>query len=190
MVRYCDDFVCCFQYKGDAEKFYQELRERLGKFGLEISEEKSKIIPFGRFAEENNKRQGKGAPDTFDFLGFTHYCSTSRKGKFRVKRRTSRKKFKAKVREFRDWVWKARIMDMKTLWAVVRMKLTGHYNYYGVTDNIHMLNSYYYEVLCLLFKWLNRRSQKRSFNYEEFNRYLEKHPLPTPRIKVNIYYQT
>lgn len=89
MVRFADDFVCCFQYRGDAERFYAALRLRLEKFNLSIAEEKTKIIAFGRFAEEESKREGKGKPETFDFLGFTHYCSKSLKGAFRVKRQTS-----------------------------------------------------------------------------------------------------
>lgn len=88
--------VCCFQYKDDAERFYGALIKRLAKFGLEIVEEKTEIVEFGRFAEENRKRKGQGKPQTFDFLGFTHYCSKSSKGKFRVKRKTSGKKFKQK----------------------------------------------------------------------------------------------
>jgi RNA-directed DNA polymerase len=97
-VRYADDFVCCFQYKEDAERFYDALIKRLVKFNLEIAEEKTKILMFGRFAADNSKRQGLGKPKTFDFLGFTHYCSKSSNGKFRVKRKTSRKKFKAKLK--------------------------------------------------------------------------------------------
>lgn len=87
IVRYADDFVCCFQYKEEAKQFYYRLKERLSKFGLEIAENKSKIIEFGRFAEENCKRRGDGKPETFDFLGFTHYCSKSKQGWFRVKRK-------------------------------------------------------------------------------------------------------
>lgn len=91
---YADDFVCCFQYKGEAEKFKNEiLPQRLGKFGLQLAEDKTRLIKFGRFAEEDSK---PNKPETFDFLGFTHYCSTSKDGRFRVKRKTSRKKFKSK----------------------------------------------------------------------------------------------
>ncbi|MFB6367913.1 group II intron reverse transcriptase/maturase, partial [Paenibacillus elgii] len=98
IVRYADDYVCCFQYKNDAERFYQALLPRLAKFQLSIAEEKTKILEFGRFAVENCRRKGQRKPETFDFLGFTHYCSKSLKGTFRVKRKTSRKKFNAKVK--------------------------------------------------------------------------------------------
>ena len=94
MVRYADDFVCCFQYKSEAQDFFRSLKMRLKKFNLEIAEDKTKIIPFGRFAEKNAKQMGEGKPVTFDFLGFTHYCGKSKQGNFRVKRKTSRKKSK------------------------------------------------------------------------------------------------
>lgn len=187
MIRYADDFVCCFQYKEDAERFYRVLQQRLAKFGLEIAVEKSKVIAFGRFAEEDCKKKGGTKPGTFDFLGFTHYCGKSREGKFRVKRKTSRKKFKAKVQAFKLWIRKARHRDIRDIWKTVHLKLKGHYRYYGVTDNGKMLNNYKREITALLFKWLNRRSQRRSFNYEEFERYLGWNPLPEPKIYVNIY---
>ncbi len=187
IIRYCDDFVCCFQYKEDAEKFYLELKQRLAKFGLEIAEEKSKVIAFGRFAGVNCKKKGLRKPDTFDFLGFTHYCGKSRDDRFRVKRKTSRKKFNAKVKAFKLWIQGARHQDIKDTWKKVHSKLHGHYRYYGITDNSEMLYNYRYAVKKLLFKWLNRRSQRKSFNYEEYNRFLKMNPLPIPRIHVNIY---
>ncbi|MEX0917096.1 MAG: group II intron reverse transcriptase/maturase, partial [Candidatus Paceibacterota bacterium] len=104
IVRYADDYVCCFQYKEDAERFYKALVTRLAKFSLKIAEEKTKILMFGRFAADNSKRQGLGKPKTFDFLGFTHYCSKGSNGKFRIKRKTSRKKFKAKLKAFKMWL--------------------------------------------------------------------------------------
>ena len=97
MVRYADDSVACFENKEEAEKYLRSVKKRLAKFGLEVSEEKTKIIEFGRYAQRNRKRRGENKPETFDFLGFTHYCSKSIKGKFRVKRKTSKKKFRAKA---------------------------------------------------------------------------------------------
>ncbi len=102
IVIYADDFVCCFQYKNEAEQFYKILKERFGEFGLKLEESKSCLIEFGRFAETNRKRRGENKPETFDFLGFTHYCSKSRKGNFRVKRKTSKKKFRAKLKLFTE----------------------------------------------------------------------------------------
>ncbi|MDI3547476.1 MAG: RNA-directed polymerase [Halanaerobiales bacterium] len=187
MVRYADDFVCCFQYRSDAVKFYNTLKKRLNKFKLEIAEEKSKIIEFGRFAEENSKRYGRRT-ETFDFLGFTHYCGQNKKGKFRVKRKTSRKKYRKKLKEFNNWIKSVRNeLTIHEIFEKIRAKLIGHYRYFGITDNGKMLCKYRYEIIRILFKWLNRRSQRKSFSWEKFNKYLEKNPLPTPKIHVNIY---
>lgn len=187
MVRYADDYVCCFQYKDDADRFYKALIKRLAKFQLQIAEDKTRILEFGRFAGENRKRKGQGKPETFDFLGFTHYCSKSSKGKFRVKRKTSRKKFKAKVKAFKEWVKTERHRDVKELMKTIRAKLIGHYRYYGITDNSRALSVYKFQITKILFKWLNRRSQRRGFTYEKFNQFLKRNPLPEPRIYVNIY---
>lgn len=187
LVRSADDFVCCFQYKEDAENFYHELQARLGKFNLSIATEKTKIIEFGRFAAESRDKKGKGKPDTFDFLGFTHYCSKSEAGKFRVKRKTSRKKFKAKLAKMKEWIKGSRTTLVWELVDKLREKLLGHYQYYGITDNIRMLSNYQYEVNRLLYKWLNRRSQRKSFTWEKFNLFLRKCKLPRPKIYVNIY---
>lgn len=112
LVVYADDFVACFQYKEDAVFFYRHLIKRMGYFGLEMEESKSRLIKFGRYAQKDAQEVGKKA-ETFDFLGFTHYCFTSRNGKFRVKRKTSRKKFRKKckeihalLKEIRHWVVK------------------------------------------------------------------------------------
>lgn len=102
MVRYADDSVACFQYKEEAEKYLRSVKKRLAKFGLEVSEEKTKILEFGRFAARERKKQGKRKPETFEFLGFTHYCSTGKNGQFRAKRKTSGKKFRAKVQEMKQ----------------------------------------------------------------------------------------
>ena len=99
LVVYADDFVCCFQYKAEAEQFYRRLSKRMENFGLELEMSKSRLIEFGRYAEENRKCRGEGKPETFTFLGLTHYCSHSKSGNFRVKRKTSKKKFAKKCRE-------------------------------------------------------------------------------------------
>ena len=133
-------------------------------------------------------KKGKGKPETFDFLGFTHYCGKSNKdGHFRVKRKTSKKKFRQKIQEFKIWIKENRILPLNQIMATVRKKLIGHYNYYGVTDNIESMNKYFYEIRKLLYKWLNRRSQRRSFDSIKFNQMLEFYNLPMPSIRVNIY---
>ncbi|QJD83401.1 group II intron reverse transcriptase/maturase [Cohnella herbarum] len=187
IVRFADDFVCCFQYREDAERFYAALLLRLEKFKLKIAEEKTKIIAFGRSAEEESKREGGGKPKTFDFLGFTHYCSKSQKGAFRVKRKTSGKKFRQKVKAMKTWIRFNRHIQQQEFLKTIRSKLSGHYRYYGVTDNFSKMKSYYFQTINLMFKWLNRRSQRRSFTRERFYEIIKDFRLPKPRIYVNIY---
>jgi len=186
MVRYADDYVCCFQYKDDASGFYEALQSRLGKFNLSIATEKTKIISFGRFAEERCAKRGVKKPDTFDFLGFTHYCSKSRNGKFRVKRRTSRKKYKTALLKMKEWIKANRTTPSKQLMKELNIKLQGHYQYYGVTDNTRISN-FYDDTKRLLYKWLNRRSQRASFGWDKFNLFLKRHAILQPKVYVNIY---
>lgn len=184
---YADDFVCCFQKKDDAEKFYILLQERLKMFGLELEMSKTRLIEFGKYAEEDRKKKGFGKPETFDFLGFTHYCSRSRGGWFRVKRKTSKKKFKAKIKSFKQWIIHNRVLKIKEIMKKVNEKLRGHYHYYGITDNTKMLRKYYNEVEKLLYKWLNRRSQRNSYNFDKFKQMLQCYPLEKPKIYISVY---
>ena len=187
LIRYADDFVVCFQHGNDATRFRNELDERLAKFGLEIAPEKTKIIEFGPTAEISARRGG-GKPETFDFLGFTHYCSRTRDGRrFRMKRITSRKKFTAKIRMFKDWLRANRTLPTSELMSKVVSKLRGHFAYYGVTDNSKGIGRFSYEVRCLLFKWLNRRGKRGCMSWEKFVLFLKKYPLPQPLIKVNLF---
>jgi len=187
LIRYADDFVVCFQYKPDAERFHVELSKRLGNFGLEVEPTKTKVMEFGRFAIQNAKRRG-GRAETFDFLGLTHYCGTKRDGKgFRMKRVTARKKFIAKLKIFKEWLKKVRNLKTKELWATAKAKLRGHYNYYGVTDNLRGIIRFGKEVKNLLFKWLNRRGKKNCLNWEKFHEMLKRFPLPQPRIRVSMF---
>jgi group II intron reverse transcriptase/maturase len=187
IVRYADDFVCCFQYQSEAREFFQSLKCRLKKFNLEIAEDKTKIIPFGRFAEKDAKQKGNSKPATFDFLGFTHYCSKSKQGKFRVKRKSSRKKVQGKLKESKEWLKKNRNKDIHMIMDRFRRSLIGYYNYYCITDNLLNVSNFKCKIEDLLFKWLNRRSQRKSFTWDKFRLFLDKYPLPSPRIKVNIY---
>ncbi len=187
MVRYADDFVCCFQFRSDAEAFYLALIKRLQKFNLEVAEDKTKIITFGRFAERDCKLNGKGKPPTFDFLGFTHYCSKSKNGKFRVKRKSSQKKVNAKLKNQKEWLKAHRTMNIKDIMTRLKRSLTGYYNYYCVTDNLRTVENFLDCVKRLLFKWMNRRSQRKSFSWDKFKLFLKKYPLPRPKVKVNIY---
>ncbi|MBP3819169.1 MAG: RNA-directed DNA polymerase [Butyrivibrio sp.] len=187
IVVYADDFVVCFQYKEDAEVFYERLKRRMGNFGLSLEEEKSRLIEFGRFASENCAKRG-AKPETFSFLGFTHYCSHSRNGKFRVKRKTSRKKFSKKLKDIHRKIGEMRSLKTKDIVKKLNEILVGYFHYYGITDNSHSIKSFRYEVMKSLFYWLNRRSQRKSYNWADFLKMLDYcHPLTDAKICVSIY---
>ena len=187
IVVYADDFVVCFQYKAEAEKFYEALKRRMEHFGLKLEEEKSRLLEFGKFAEENRRKAGKGKPETFNFLGFTHYCSHSRSGKFRVKRKTSKKKFTKKCKEIHMRIRNMRTQPVSEIIGKLNQVLVGYFHYYGITDNSDSLLRFCYRVRRSLFYWLNRRSQKNSYDWNGFNDLLKENPLAQPRIYVSIY---
>jgi hypothetical protein len=188
LVIYADDFIATFQYEDDAKKFLVAVKERLATFGLELEPDKTRLLEFGRFAEDNRKRRGDGKPETFDFLGFTHYCSKSSKtGKFRMKRRTARKKYVLKLKEMNQWLKRNRTRRLKDLTTMLNAKLRGHFRYYGVTDNFDSIAKFLDETRTLLFKWLNRRSQRRSYTWEGFKELLKVFPLAKPRIYFSVY---
>ena len=187
IVVYADDFVMCFQHKDEAEVVYRHLKARMEHFGLELEEDKTRMIEFGRYAEENSRRRGTGKPETFTFLGFTHYCSKGRNGKFRVKRKTSRKKFRKKCKELH-----ARIKDMRTwkyehIFKKLNEILVGYYHYYGITDNYHSIKAMYERVKWVLYYWLNRRSQRKSYTWKQYHDLLKSYTLARPKIYVSIY---
>jgi len=186
LVVYADDFVVSFQYERDAKLFYEHLIKRMGNFGLSLEEEKSRLIEFGRYAQKNAQRRGTKAA-TFDFLGFTHYCSKSRDGRFRVKRKTSRKKFRKKLKEVRAYIKANRDMSVKAMIAKINQILIGYYHYYGITDNSKSLENFRHQVRRSLFYWINRRSQKRSYTWEGFTEMLKVYPIAPPRIYVSVY---
>jgi group II intron reverse transcriptase/maturase len=187
LVRYADDFVCVVQYAEDAPRIEKALKARFERYGLEIHPEKSRAFSFGRFESENAKRQNRRA-NTFDFLGFTHYCDKSRKGIFKIGRKTSRKKFKAKCKDMNLWLKSVRnLVKTKEWWKVLRSKLQGHYQYYGVSGNMPSIAQFSTIIVRLVRKWLNRRSQKRKMSWSKFNDYLSCYPLPKPSIKYNLY---
>ena len=151
IIVYADDFVCCFQYKEDAEVFYERLKRRMKHFGLELEESKSRLIEFGRYAEENRRKRGHGKPETFTFLGFTHYCSRNRNGKFRVKRKTSKKKFAKKCREVHRKIAEMRTKPLPEIVKKLNQILVGYYHYYGITDNSKALRNFSFRVHRSLF---------------------------------------
>jgi RNA-directed DNA polymerase len=186
LIRYADDFVVCCQREAEAKRLRTELDGRLAKFGLEVAVEKTKVLEFGPLALPRAKASGE-KPQTFDFLGLTHFCSRTRDGRrFRMKRITSRKKFKAKLLAFKEWLKKSRTLPTSELMKTVAAKLRGHYAYYGVTDNSQGIGRFAYEATRLLFKWLDRRGKRGSLSWEKFKKLLEKFPLPQPRVTVNL----
>ena len=167
--RFADDFLACFQIQEDARLFRQRLEDRLEGFGLELSVEKTRSIEFGRFARENAVKRG-AKPKEFTFLGFTHYCGKTRNGYFKVKRRTSRKKLGSALREFTVWAERARCKMRKgQMLRAARRKVMGHLSYYAITDNSDRCSYYVYRTTQILFKWLNRKSQRKAYTWDRFN---------------------
>lgn len=187
LVVYADDFVACFQYREEAYECLRHLRKRMMHFGLELEENKTRLIEFGRFAADNRHRCGKGKPETFTFLGFTHYCSKGRNGKFRVKRKTSRKKFAKKCKELNLKIKAMRTWDLDRIFKRLNQILVGYYHYYGITDNFEAIARMKDKVQEMLFYWLNHRSQRESYTWDSFNKLLTAYPLAKPRIYVSIY---
>ena len=179
MMRFADDFVCAFQFQDDAAQFEEKLKERLSKFGLRVAEEKTRTLRFSRYKLEPN--------DAFEFLGFEFRWVKRRTGRAGVRRRTSPKKLRASVHAFAEWIRTFRHAKQKSLMDTLRCKLSGYWNYYGVRGNMEMLNLFYGQCLRLLYKWLNRRSQKRSCTWGEFEAMLKKFRIPTPHIVEPVY---
>ncbi len=174
IMRYADDFVCAFENRDEAEAFMAMLSERLGKFGLELAGEKSGLIPFSRHTLKDN--------GGFRFLGFLYHWTLSRNGKPKVQRMTDPKKLQASVAAFSEWIQSRRHQRAHRIMAQLRRKLTGYWNYYGVTGNFRSLGKFWWAVLGLLHKWLNRRSQRRSYTWKGLMACLEDFKIPTPRI--------
>ena len=174
LFRFADDFVACFEHRYEALAFEQLLKERLAQYGLEVAPEKTKTIRFGRNGGPYNGR--------FDFLGFEFRWEASRKGRPVVKRRTSRKKLRASVERFTEWIKTNRHKKVSKLMKSVAAKYQGYWNYYGRKGNSFSLGQFYWQSTGVLFKWLNRRSQKPSYTWPSFHRLLHRFRVPTPRI--------
>ena len=175
LIRFADDFICAFQYHDDMKRFYDVLGKRLGKFKLELSMEKTCVIRFTRFETKKSK--------VFTFLGFEYRWGLSRTGKPLVKMRTSKKKFQSALTSIQSWIKAERNkVGTAAIMRKLRQKLLGHWNYYGVSGNIDMLKVYYSKVCRIMFKWLNRRSQRKSYNWHGFNEMLKHFKMPEPRI--------
>ncbi len=154
---------------------------------MEIHPTKSRNFSFGRFERENSSLQNRRA-NTFDFLGFTHYCGKSIKGNFKVGRKTSRKKYSAKCKDMNEWLKAIRnLVKTKVWWKTLIVKLQGHFQYYGVSENFRGIARFYRSTIRMVHKWMNRRSQKRKMSWERFIKYLEHYPLPKPKIMHSFY---
>ena len=166
--------------------FERNLKDRLEGFGLEIAPEKTRRMEYGPFAVRNAKRRGEKAP-TFTFLGLTHYCGRTRHGDFKVKRYTSVKKFRAKLQEYTEWIRKVRgVMPTGEIMRRAKSRIQGHLNYYAVTDNYKSCNKYHYWFTRITFRWLNRRSQRKSYDWRGFNQMLKDVRWPKVKIKANL----
>jgi group II intron reverse transcriptase/maturase len=187
IIRYADDWVGVVQYADDAKRIEKAFYNRFSKYGLEVHLDKSRRISFGRFEVENARKQKRRA-NTFDFLGFTHFCDKTRNGYFKLGRKTSRKKFVIKCKEMAQWLKSIRNKAApKEWWNILAAKLRGHYQYYGVSGNYRGIKSFYIHTIRTLLKWLNRRSQRKSMSWNGFYKYLEHYPVPEPRICHNFY---
>ncbi len=172
LIRFADDFLCAFQYRDDAERFYRELPKRLEKFALQVAPDKTRLLRFSRFHASRKRR--------FTFLGFEFYWEADSKGTPRVWRRTARKRLRASIQACKDWLKAKRHLPLGVLLAKMARKVRGHYNYFRAVGNSRALWLFHNEVVKLLYKWLNRRSQRRSLTWPQLTRLLERLAFPRP----------
>jgi len=174
LIRFADDFVCAFDKQEDVQRFYEVLGKRLGKFCLELSAEKTRIIPFS-----STNLPGK---TSFDFLGFEFRWGKDRAGKLRIKKRTARKKLRSSLKHLNEWCKENRHIRLSELFKQLNAKLRGYYNYYGVIGNYPSLQQFYFGAIKLLIKNLNRRSQRRSYNMAGCTQLIEQFGTVKPHI--------
>lgn len=184
--RFADDFLACFENEADAIEFRQQLEDRLQGFGLELAAEKTRCLEFGRHARENAQKEGL-KPGEFNFLGFTHYCGKTGKGYFKLKRRTSRKKFGQSLSKFTEWACRSRnYLSKGEMLRQAKIRVAGHLSYYAITDNQEKCDSYVFHATRTLFKWINRKSQRRSYTWETFRHALRQIGWPKPVIRKDL----
>ena len=180
-IRFADDAILCFQHKVDAEKVLNVLPKRFAKYGLTLHPEKTRLIEFGRFAAGNAKKKGQ-KPETFNFLGFTHMCARSRKGKFTVHVTTVAKRLRRGLTAVVDWCKKHRHDPVSAQQKTLNAKLRGHYQYYGRPTNYRSIWQFYRKVRRIWCEWLSRRTRGRPLTWERFAEILRLYPLLLPRI--------
>jgi RNA-directed DNA polymerase len=182
VIRFADDTVVGFQYESDAKQFQKELIERLTKFGLELHPEKTRLIEFGRYAEESRERRREGKPETFTFLGFTHICGRRRiDGKFAILRQTIKKKMRTKIKEIKDELRERMHDPIHEVGRWLRSVVTGHYRYYGVPGNYEAMSDFRHEISKRWLHTLRRRGQKGLMTWTEMGALITKW-LPRPQI--------
>lgn len=179
LIRYADDFVVAFQYKDDADRFYRVLPKRLSKFGLNIAPEKTRLIKFNQFRPGRERH--------FNFLGFEFYWDQDKNGKSQLRRRTARSKLKQAINEMKDWIRRYRSVKLNKLMPLYKRKLIGYQNYFGLPGNSVSLNLYSRYAFKALFKWLNRRSQRRSYNWVSFSEMLRCYGVHGLRVRKREY---
>ena len=193
IVRYADDGAVGFQHEAEARRFWADLAERFAKFGLELHPAKTRLLEFGRHAAEDRKRNGRGKPESFDFLGFTHVCGKTRKGRFAVLRRTSRKRLRRKLGEIKIELRRRLHVPVPEVGKWLGTVLRGHFNYYGVPQNSAALNTFRYFVSWLWWRAVRRRGQKTRLTRERMRRLVLRylpparvtHPYPSVRFRLS-----
>jgi group II intron reverse transcriptase/maturase len=194
VVRYADDLVVGFESRAEAERFLEEFRERLAKFGLELHAEKTRLIEFGRFAAQNRKQRGEGKPETFTFLGFTHYCGTRQKdGAFIVWRETAKKRLVAKLQAIKMELQRRRHEPVASVGAWLRKVVSGYYQYHAVPGNLHRLNLFRWRLSWVWRRALSRRSQRSYIHMDRLDRLMNRwipvarvlHPYPMQRFDAS-----
>jgi len=183
LFRYADDAIICIEKESDALRIREVLPKRLEKFKLILNEEKTKMVSFSRVKVQNGIPQ-----ETFNFLGFTFYWGKTRFGKIVPKLKTSSKTMDTKLKKVSEWIKGVRNkIKMKEIWGTFCAKLRGHTQYYGVSFNCKQVQEFYWKATGIVFKWLNRRSQKKSLTWEKFEKFRERFPLPKARICHPLY---
>ncbi len=183
MFRYCDDFVICCQYDYDTNRIMKVLGKRLSKYGLKLNEEKTKQVPLSKVKARMGNKQG-----AFDFLGFTFYLGRSKRGYVIPKVKTIGKRFRAKLKKVNNWGRMIRNQfKLKEIWKRFCIKLAGHIQYYGVPFNAKRVRAFRDRAILIMFKWINRRSQRRSITWDKFELFLKAYPPPKARVCHSLF---
>lgn len=181
--RYGDDLVVCCRYAQDAYRVKTALGKRLKRYGLKMNEEKTALVSFSKRQCRQGRKQG-----AFDYLGFTFYLGRSRQGAVTPKLKTSGKRLRSKLKKLKQWMRRVRNRyKLKVIWQRCCAIVRGHIQYYGVSFNVKQMQAYVYQVERIAFKWLNRRSQRKSFSWEKFRLFIAKHPLPSIKIHHRLF---